>query len=92
MNCFVTALFSARLRAKTTARRRCAKSKSAHLLRLAFFQLALVEGAGLLKGKNAGCGLVIGMTQGSHTREELAAYPHDYLIATLTELPALLKI
>jgi phosphonatase-like hydrolase len=48
--------------------------------------------ADLLEGKNAGCGLVIGVTQGSQTRAQLAAHPHDYLIETIAELPALLGL
>ncbi|HTL18614.1 MAG TPA: HAD hydrolase-like protein [Patescibacteria group bacterium] len=43
----------------------------------------------LQEGTAAGCGLVIGVTNGSHTREQLAAHPHTNLIATLAELPAL---
>ena len=48
--------------------------------------------ADLLEGKNAGCGLVVGVTKGSSTREQLLRYPHDYLINTVAELPALLGI
>jgi phosphonatase-like hydrolase len=43
----------------------------------------------LLEGQNAGCGLVIGVTQGSHTREQLEKYPHTHLIETVVELPEL---
>ena len=46
--------------------------------------------ADLLEGTAAGCRFVIGVTGGSHTREELAAHPHTHLIATLRELPAIL--
>lgn len=46
----------------------------------------------LLEGKNAGCGLTIGVTKGSSTREELERYPHDYLIGTVAELPGILGI
>ena len=48
--------------------------------------------ADLLEGKNAGCGLVIGVVQSSHARQQLAAYPHDYLIENVAELPALLGL
>ena len=48
--------------------------------------------ADLLEGANADCGLVIGVTKGSSTREQLAALPHDYLIGTVAELPALLGL
>jgi phosphonatase-like hydrolase len=43
----------------------------------------------LQEGQNAGCGLNIGVTQGSHTREQLAQHPHTHLIGTVAELPAL---
>lgn len=43
----------------------------------------------LQEGTAAGCQLVIGVTNGSHTREQLAPYPHTHLIADLKELPAL---
>lgn len=44
----------------------------------------------LEEGDRAGCRLVIGVTQGSHTRDELAPYPHTHLIDTVADLPALL--
>jgi phosphoglycolate phosphatase-like HAD superfamily hydrolase len=47
--------------------------------------------ADLMEGKNAGCGLVIGVTKGSSTREQLESLPHDYLIGTVAELPELLE-
>jgi phosphonatase-like hydrolase len=46
--------------------------------------------ADLHEGKNAGCGLIIGVTQGSCAREQLEQSPHDYLIGTVAELPELL--
>ncbi len=48
--------------------------------------------ADLLEGRNAGCGLVIGVTGGSSTREQLEQCPHDYLIATVSQLPKLLVV
>ncbi|MCC6727010.1 MAG: HAD-IA family hydrolase [Saprospiraceae bacterium] len=36
--------------------------------------------ADLQEGTNAGCGWVIGVTSGSHTREELEPYPHTHLV------------
>ncbi|HEV8059455.1 MAG TPA: HAD hydrolase-like protein [Gemmataceae bacterium] len=48
--------------------------------------------ADLEEGTNAGCGRVIGVTQGSHTRAELARYPHTDLIETVADLPALLGL
>lgn len=46
--------------------------------------------ADLHEGRNAGCGMVVGVTRGSSTREQLAACPHDYLIDTVADLPPLL--
>ncbi|NBC66307.1 MAG: HAD hydrolase-like protein [Bacteroidetes bacterium] len=44
----------------------------------------------LLEGKNAECGLVIGVLYGTHSREELEKYPHDYLAASVDELTQML--
>jgi phosphonatase-like hydrolase len=44
----------------------------------------------LQEGRAAGCGLVIGVTNGSHTREQLAPHPHTHLIDNLRELPGVL--
>lgn len=43
----------------------------------------------LKEGHAAGCGWIVGVTGGSHTAEQLAAYPHTHLIHTVAELPAL---
>jgi phosphonatase-like hydrolase len=48
--------------------------------------------ADLLEGRNAGCGLVVGVTQGSCAREQLEKFSHDYLIGTVAELPELLAV
>jgi phosphonatase-like hydrolase len=48
--------------------------------------------ADLLEGANADCGLVIGVVNGSSTRAQLAPLPHDYLIGSVAELPALLGL
>jgi phosphonatase-like hydrolase len=48
--------------------------------------------ADLLEGTNAGCGLIIGVTQGASTRQELEKFTHDYLIGTVAKLPGLLGI
>jgi phosphonatase-like hydrolase len=48
--------------------------------------------ADLLEGKNAGCGLVVGVTEGSCPRERLERFPHDYLIGMVAELPELLGV
>jgi len=41
----------------------------------------------LYEGTAAGAGLVIGVTNGSHTAEELRPHPHTCLIPDLSELP-----
>jgi phosphonatase-like hydrolase len=46
--------------------------------------------ADLEEGTNAGCGLVIGVTTGSFTREQLRACPHTHLLNSVAEVPALL--
>lgn len=46
----------------------------------------------LEEGMAAGCGMVIGVTQGSHTAAQLQPHPHTHLIGTVAELPALLGI
>ncbi|MEX0676410.1 MAG: phosphonatase-like hydrolase [Pirellulales bacterium] len=48
--------------------------------------------ADLEEGTAAGCGLVIGVTGGSHTAEQLKPFPHTHLIGTVAELPALLGL
>ena len=43
----------------------------------------------LQEGHAAGCGLVIGVTNGTHTREQLLAHYHTHLIDSLRELPGI---
>jgi len=43
----------------------------------------------LQEGKAAGCSLIIGITHGTHTAQQLQAHPHTHLIASLQEVPAL---
>ena len=40
----------------------------------------------LLAGRNGGCGLTLGVTNGSHPEEELARCDHDELLSSLKEL------
>jgi phosphonatase-like hydrolase len=42
--------------------------------------------ADLEEGANAGCGLNIGVTSGSYTREQLQAYPHSHIVASVAEV------
>ncbi len=43
----------------------------------------------LQEGRAAGCWLVIGVTNGTHTHAQLAPHPHTHLIASLAELPGI---
>ncbi|NML23553.1 HAD hydrolase-like protein [Pseudoflavitalea sp. G-6-1-2] len=44
------------------------------------------------EGRNAGCGLVVAVTTGAYTREELAAFNPDHILDSLDELPQLIGI
>lgn len=44
----------------------------------------------IMEGKNAGCGLSIGITTGAHTAQQLLAANPDYVVDDLFELPSLL--
>jgi len=44
----------------------------------------------LHEGTNAGCGLVVGVTSGSHTAGELLPHPHSLLIDSVRDLPGVL--
>ncbi len=46
--------------------------------------------ADLEEGTNAGCGRVIGVTDGTPSREQLAMFPHTDLIRSVADLPPLL--
>ena len=48
--------------------------------------------ADLEEGTRAGCGLVVGVTGGTHCRRELEGCPHTHLIGSVAELPALLDL
>ncbi len=48
--------------------------------------------ADLQEGRNAGCGLVVGVTGGTHTRRELEPYPHTHLVDTVRDVPGLLGL
>jgi phosphonatase-like hydrolase len=45
--------------------------------------------ADLEEGANAGCGMVIGVTSGSYSRDQLLAIPHTHLVDSVVEVPAL---
>jgi len=42
------------------------------------------------EGKNAGCGIVVGVTTGAYTKEQLIKYQPDYIIDSLEILPSLI--
>jgi phosphonatase-like hydrolase len=44
------------------------------------------------EGKNAGCGITVGITTGAQTREQLAAASPDHIIDSLMDLPGLLGL
>jgi len=44
------------------------------------------------EGRNAGCGLVIGVTTGAFTRHQLAEYHPDHIIESLYSLPEILGL
>lgn len=48
--------------------------------------------ADLEEGVHAGCGLVVGVTQGTHSRQQLEKYPHTHLIDSVADLPGVLGI
>lgn len=65
---------------------RCSVTDSRHVAKIGDAPADLLEGA------NADCGLVIGVTIGSSSREQLSVLPHDYLIGSVAELPVLLGL
>jgi phosphonatase-like hydrolase len=46
----------------------------------------------LQEGDRAGCGLIVGVTGGTHSRRELEPYPHTSLIKTIADFPGLLGL
>lgn len=46
----------------------------------------------LQEGTAAGCALVVGVTTGTHTEDELRAHPHTHLVPAVADLPALLRL
>lgn len=42
------------------------------------------------EGKNAGCGIVVAVTTGAYTKEQLAKYHPDHIIDSLESLPSLI--
>ncbi|MCI0462098.1 MAG: HAD hydrolase-like protein [Gemmataceae bacterium] len=48
--------------------------------------------ADLAEGTNAGCGLVIGVTSGSYTREQLQAHSHSHILKSVVEVPDVVGI
>jgi phosphonatase-like hydrolase len=48
--------------------------------------------ADLQEGHNAGCGLVVGVLRGTHSRTQLEPHPHSHLIESIADLPAILDL
>jgi len=46
----------------------------------------------IAEGRNAGCGLIVSVTTGSYSREELEQFSPDHIIESLAELPAILNL
>lgn len=46
----------------------------------------------LQEGTNAGCGWVIGVTNGTHSRAQLEPHPHTHLISDIRQLPPLIGV
>ena len=46
----------------------------------------------LHEGTSAGCGWVVGVWEGSHTKDELAMHPHTHLLPNVTHLIRLWEI
>ena len=46
--------------------------------------------ADLEEGTNAGCGLVIGITTGSYSRQQLLTSPHTHIVDSVADVPALM--
>jgi phosphonatase-like hydrolase len=44
----------------------------------------------LQEGTAAGCSLVIGVTEGTHTQAQLASHPHTHLVGSIRDVPALI--
>ena len=42
------------------------------------------------EGRNAGCGIVVGVTTGAYTKDQLLKYQPDYIIDSLEYLPSLI--
>jgi phosphoglycolate phosphatase-like HAD superfamily hydrolase len=45
----------------------------------------------ILEGRSAGCGMVIAVTTGAYTQEQLTIYEPDFIIDSLQELPELIQ-
>ena len=43
------------------------------------------------EGTNAGCGMVIGVTSGTHTADELRPHIATHLLASVAEVPELVR-
>jgi phosphonatase-like hydrolase len=48
--------------------------------------------ADLQEGTNAGCGLVLGVTAGTHTKDQLESHPNSALIDSVRDVPRILGL
>ncbi len=48
--------------------------------------------ADLGEGASAQCGMIVGVTEGTHTREQLEPHPHTHLIGSVADLPGILGL
>ncbi|ARK09253.1 HAD family hydrolase [Fibrella sp. ES10-3-2-2] len=67
--------------------------KAMHLLNITNPEAVVNVGdtpSDLLSGRAAGVGLNLGVTNGTHSRDQLITYPHDRLIGSLAELRGLI--
>nr|MCU0317142.1 hypothetical protein [Fimbriimonadaceae bacterium] len=45
----------------------------------------------LMEGSAAGCGLVIGVTNGTHSEGQLSNYPHTHLVPNILSVPRVIR-
>ncbi len=71
-----------------------------YMIREIMYQLGVADASKVVKvgdtqvdiqeGRSAGCGLVVAVTTGAYSKEQLIQYQPDFIIDTLQQLPALI--